>query len=90
MCFPPITLTVDMHSENVYAFPGSNYVNNRSTRKRCEVCSKLAINTLKTMSLNDVVLVSVLSTLNIFHIFRIVSAVEFEQVNVFRVSTLLI
>ena len=41
-------------------------VNNRKTRKWCKICLKLAI---KTPELCDVVLLSLWSTLNIFHIF---------------------
>ena len=39
-------------------------VTNKNTRKRCEVCSKLTINTPKRP--HDVVLVPLLLTLNIF------------------------
>ena len=42
-------------------------VNNRSTRTRCEICSKSAIKTQNDAS--GVVLVSLLLTLNIFHTF---------------------
>ena len=48
-------------------------VNNRNTRTRCEICSKLLIKTLVFV----VVLVSILLTLNIFHILC-VSTVNFE------------
>ena len=47
------------------SYPAGNYifeVNNRNTRTRCEICSKLTITTV-----NGVVLVSLLFTLNIFH-----------------------
>ena len=60
----------------IYAyFPAGNYVlkvENTDTRTRCEVFSKLT----------SVVLVSLLLTLNIFHIFlHFFSIVNFEQVN---------
>ena len=46
-----------------------NKVNIRNIRKRCETCSKLIIQTQErqTMTDNDVVLVSLLLTLNMFH-----------------------
>ena len=51
-------------------------VNNRNTRKRCEIRSRL---TMKSQNdVIDVVLVSLLLTFNIFHFF---SVVDFEQVN---------
>ena len=46
------------------SYPFGNYmfqVTNRNTRTRCEICSKVTIKT------PDVVLVSYLLTLNIFH-----------------------
>ena len=42
-------------------------VNSRNTRKRCKICSKLTIKTQEQRS--NVVLVSLLLTLNIFHLF---------------------
>ena len=48
--------------------PAGNYlfkINNRNTRKMCEICSKLIIR--HQNSAIGVVLVSVLLTLNIFH-----------------------
>ena len=42
-------------------------VNNRNTRKRCEICSDLTIKTPDNVS--DVVLVFLLLNLNIFHTF---------------------
>ena len=53
-------------------------VNNRNTRTRCEICSKL---TIKTMD-NGVVLVSLLLTLNNFPPCSGVSIANFEHVNV--------
>ena len=49
------------------AFPVGNYmfkVNNRNTRTRCGICSKL---TIKTPERRQNVLVSLALTLNIFH-----------------------
>ena len=49
-------------------YPAVNYmfkVNSRNIRTRCEMCSKLAIKTPEDVS--DVVLVSLLLPLNIFH-----------------------
>ena len=46
----------------------------------CEICSKLAIKT------PGVVLVSLLLTLNKFHLFLSVSIVKFEQVNLPRMD----
>ena len=48
--------------------------NNRNTRKKCEIYSKL------TIKQNGVGRVSFLLTLNIFHSFFIVSLIDFEQV----------
>ena len=59
-------------------FPVGIYLfkfNNRNTRTRCEVCSKLTIRTLERR------LVSLLLILNVFSTFSIVSIVNFEQVN---------
>ena len=42
-------------------------VNNKNTRKRCEICSNLTIKTPERRQC-DVALVSLLLTLNIFHI----------------------
>ena len=39
---------------------------NKNTRKKCEICSEL---TIKTRTTADVFLVSLLLTLNVFHIF---------------------
>ena len=60
----------------VRAFPGNIYlfqVNNRSTRKKCKICSKLIIKTP--------VLVFLQVTLNIFHFFSSISIVDLERVN---------
>ena len=46
---------------NIYLFK----VKNRNTRKRCETCSKLTIK--HQNGFNDIVLVFLLLTLNIFH-----------------------
>ena len=62
---------------NIYLFK----VNNRNTKKRCELCSKLTMNTLERL---HVILVFLLLTLNIFTPFFSVSIVDFEQVNVSR------
>ena len=51
-------------------FPASIYlfkVNNRNTRKRCEMCSKLTRKTLEYVS--DIVVMFLLLTLYIFHTF---------------------
>ena len=47
-------------------------VNNRNIRKKCEIC----------LDVIDVVLVFLLLTLDMVHMFFSVSIVEFEQVNV--------
>ena len=47
-------------------------VNNKNTKKRCELCSKLTIK-----NVNHVVVVFLLLTLNVFHIFE--NIVDFEQ-----------
>ena len=49
-------------------------LNNRNIRKMCEIWSKLTV--------NDVVLVFLLLTLNRFYVFASVSVVDFEQVNI--------
>ena len=55
-------------------------VRNKNNRKKCGICSKL---TKKHQNdVNDVVLVFLLLTLNIFHTFFNVSTVDFEQANV--------
>ena len=56
-------------------------VNSRSTRAKCEICSKL------TIKIPGVVLVSLLLISNIFHTFcSSVPIVNFEQVNAGWVS----
>ena len=63
--------------------PASKYMlrfSNRNTRNRFEICSKLTIK--HQNDVNDIVLVFLLLTLNIFHFFFSVSIVDFEQVNV--------
>ena len=52
-----------MYPTNIYLFK----FNNRSTIKRCEICSKLTIN--HQNDVRDVLLVFFLLTLNIFHTF---------------------
>ena len=54
-------------------------VNNRNTRKQCEIRSKLMIKTAEWR--RDIILIFLLLTLHIFHTFT-VSIVDFEQVNV--------
>ena len=56
-------------SVNIYLFK----VNNRSTRKSCEICLKLTqrFAYVFTGYRNDVVLMSLSSTLNIFHMFLV-------------------
>ena len=44
-------------------------VNNRNTRKRCEICSKLIIETRIEYNRTDVVLEFLSLTLNLFHTF---------------------
>ena len=51
---------------NIYLFK----INNRNTRKRCEICSKLTIKPKRRQ------------TLNIFHTFSSVSIDDFEKANV--------
>ena len=51
-------------------FPADIYlfkVNNRKNRKMCEICSKLIIKTPEQHDGNDVILMSLLLTLNRFH-----------------------
>ena len=60
-------------------------INNRNTRERCEIRSKLTItrNNKHENNVIDVVLVFLLLILNIFYTsFSSVSIVNFEQVNV--------
>ena len=52
-------------------------VNNRNTRKSCEICSKLTIKTPERRRSGVFML-----TLNIIHTFFSVSIVDFKQVNV--------
>ena len=52
--------------------------NNKNIKIRCEICSKLTIR--HKNNANGVVLVSLLLTLNIFHIRFGVSIVNFEHV----------
>ena len=52
-----MTLFISWYPVGIYLLK----VNNRDTRKRCEICSKLTIKPI------GVVLVSLLLTLNIFH-----------------------
>ena len=49
-------------------------VNNKSTRKRCEICSRLTINDVV-----DLVLVFLLLTLNIFHNFFSAFIIDVEN-----------
>ena len=63
---------------NIFLFK----VNNRNTRKRCEICSKLTIKTPERRDVTGVVLVFLLLTLNIFHTFSSVSIVDFKKVNI--------
>ena len=60
-------LCVYCNPANIYFFK----INNRNTRKSCEICSKLTIKTPELLTLLN---------LNIFH--TSVSVVEFEQVSV--------
>ena len=62
---------------NIYLFK----VNNRKTRKRCEICSKLTMKIPERRP--DVVLVFLLLILNIFHTFFLFFYWCFERVNVF-------
>ena len=68
--------TIRFYPANIYLLK----VSNRSTRKRCEICSKLTIKTPEDVL--DVVLVFLLLTLKIFHALSSVSFVNFGQVNV--------
>ena len=57
-------------SVQYFPFPASIYLfkaNNRNTRKRCEMCSKIIIKTQKDVI--DVILMFLLLTVNIFHRF---------------------
>ena len=63
-------------------FPASIYllkVNNRNTRPRSEICSKL---TKKHQNVIDIVLASLLLTVNKCTHFSSASIVDFKQVNV--------
>ena len=62
-CCPLKSVDTKHHPANIYLFK----LNNRNTRKRCEICSKLTIKTPDDVI--DVVLVFLLLTLNIFHTF---------------------
>ena len=55
-------------------------INNGNIKKRCEICLKVTIMTLKRCY--DVTLVPLLLTLNIFYFFFQVSVIDFEQVNI--------
>ena len=66
-------------------YPANIYLikfNNRNTRKKCEICPKLAMKTSEQSHVNDVDLVLLLLTLNIFHTFSSFSIVDFAQVNI--------
>ena len=57
---------------NIGSFPDDTYmyqVNNRNTRRRCEICSKLTINYLN-------------GTTSFAHLFLVFLLLSFEQVNV--------
>ena len=62
---------------NTYLFK----VNNRNTRKRCKICSKLTKKTPEQHCLHSVAFI--VNFLNYFLPFSSVSIVDFEQVNVF-------
>ena len=61
-------------SGNIYLFN----VNNRNSKKRCQLWSKL----INMVNVKDVFLVFLLFTLNIIHTFFSVYIVDFEQKNV--------
>ena len=61
---------------NIYLFT----VDNRNTRKKCEICSKL---TVRHQNNIDVVQVSLLLTLNIFHTFILVFLFAFLNMYLF-------
>ena len=61
------------HPANIYLFN----VNERNTRKRCEICSTLTIKSPERRCSGDFIV-----TLNNFTPFSSVSIVEFEQVNI--------
>ena len=66
----------NLNSSGSYMFK----VNNRNTRARCEICSKLTERHLKDAI--GFILVSLLLTLRILHLWFSFSIVNFEQVNV--------
>ena len=73
---------IGLHTENknpanIYLFK----VNNRNTRKRCEMCSKLPIKTPGRRQWHRSG-VSIVNFEHISHLFSSVSIVDFEQVNV--------
>ena len=68
----PFGVFLGFNPANIYLFK----VNDRNTRKRWEICSKLTIKTPERR--HDVVLVFLLSTLNIFHTFSNVYIVDFQ------------
>ena len=71
VCSLIIALTLCATCFSLYPNPAGNYmfkVNNRNTRTKCEVCSKLTIKTPERRHCAiGVVLVSLLLPLNIFH-----------------------
>ena len=62
---------VELYLSKVIGYnPASNYmfkVNNRDTKTRCKICSKLTIKTPERHQWRGVVLVSLLFTLKTFH-----------------------
>ena len=57
-------------------------VNNRNTRKRCEICSKLTITTLERLST-----VFIVNFMHILRLFSSIYSVDFGQVNICWVPT---
>ena len=66
----------DIYTANIYLLK----VNNRNTRKRCEICSKLAINISERCHWRRSGVL--LLTLNTYHPFSSVSIADFGQENV--------
>ena len=70
-------LILNFHKENYWKKnqPRKQFLahsNQQKSQKRCDICSKLTIKTAERRHINDVVLMSLLLTVNIFHTFFVV------------------
>ena len=78
LCFPDtFSKYWTVYAANIYLFQ----VNNKSTRKRCEICSKLTIKTPERRQRRRSG-VFIVNSEHISHLFSSVSVIDFEQVNV--------